>query len=69
MLYLTFIEWVITAEAFCLSKSREVTSCLLKPQMYFSHLTPYRDVLLSDLEPATAGKTIGDACSHDQALS
>lgn len=37
--------------------------------MYFSTLTQYRDVLLSDLETATLDKNIWDACSHYQAIS
>lgn len=69
MLYLKCIYWVIPAEEFLFEQIKKVTSCLLEPQMYFSSLTPYRDVLLSDLETATASKTLGDACSHDQALS
>lgn len=69
MLYLKFRYWVITAEKFLFEQIKKVTSCLPKPQMYFSSLMPYRDVLLSDLETVTASKTIGDACSHDQALS
>lgn len=50
-------------------KSKKMTSCFPKPQLCFSTLTQYRDVLLPDLEAAALDKNTRDACSRSRAVS